>query len=570
MRGLGTSPIGTASVGLAVPERAPERTAVTSLGYPVSPRLDPATRAIVLDRFGTPELADGTEQRVLIALSMDLGSSAVRTLGNTLSSIKTIGDNFDKRIDLTVREALDSMVVSREIRILSVEPQRVGQTGIFARVTWAKLGEDGERVAFAGTRMAALASGEAFAPRVFGASDVVTTGGPTLVHGEGFTPDAVVYTTNVARATSFLEPSLLLATLPAHASGFVSLFVRQASGTSLPAQVEYVTAGVAPLPVATSTTSVTDAGGTTTVTGSDFTADAVVWTDGAARVTTFVNATTLTAVVPAHTAGTVNLYVAQASGNSGTISLAYTASFVDPATLNLTGHWDANDYSGSGAPILGRASAGASGNKRLFVDPTDASGLPSSALLSGKKVVQHAGNSPLAAATDAAPAVRLSQGVFLPDATYAWSIVAALPVGANTGSPTYLNPCLLSTRYDGAAVAYYGSTLMATSQPGASAGEFDGSYKSTPVVPTASGVLTLFQAHMASGVLRFRVGKGTWQTVNVVANGHAILPMWIAGKSGGAAMFAGAWSEIITSDGLTTGQLDELADRAAAVWGVTL
>ena len=129
---------------------------------------------------------------------------------------------------------------------------------------------------------------------------------------------------------------------------------------------------VVPSPVPPSVASaspVTDAGGTTTVTGSGFTPTAIVWTDGAPRSTVYVNATTLTAMAPPHVAGTVNLYVAQPSGNSPTIAMTYTASLIDPAskslTLYLAQRGDTLDYTTATGTWTGRASAGPSGGRNL-------------------------------------------------------------------------------------------------------------------------------------------------------------------------------------------------------------
>jgi hypothetical protein len=50
-------------------------------------------------------------------------------------------------------------------------------------------------------------------------------------------------------------------------------------------------------------------GFTITVTGSGFLPGAQIWVDGVALVTTYVNATTLVAIAPAHSPGTVNAQV---------------------------------------------------------------------------------------------------------------------------------------------------------------------------------------------------------------------------------------------------------------------
>ena len=145
---------------------------------------------------------------------------------------------------------------------------------------------------------------------------------------------------------------------------------------------------VDPVPVLTSVTSVSQVGGTVTATGSAFLPGAVLWTDGVARATTYVNATTLTAVVPAHAVGSVNAYVVQSSGTSNTVSFAYTSSAVDPATFLPSGYWeqrgagDVNDYSqtdtdGAGPDVAGRWED-RSGNSRHWGQNTGGAGtLPS-------------------------------------------------------------------------------------------------------------------------------------------------------------------------------------------------
>lgn len=210
----------------------------------------------------------------------------------------------------------------------------------------------------------AYTSDVAPAPTIVSATSVGAAGGTSTITGTDFTADVVITSSAfTAGATTFVDATTVTVVVPAHAAGSYPLTATQSSGT-------HTLAGaltILPLPVVSSATSVTDVGGTTTVTGSNFTNPAVVWTDGVARSTTYGSATSLTATVPAHAAGTVNLYVAQASGNSNTISLTYTASLIDPSTLNLSGWWEQGmgaDYAPAGSPPWqGLASAGASGSR---------------------------------------------------------------------------------------------------------------------------------------------------------------------------------------------------------------
>jgi hypothetical protein len=116
--------------------------------------------------------------------------------------------------------------------------------------------------------------------------------------------------------------------------------------------------GVAPLPTGRlSVTAITPktgpiAGGTTvTLTGKNFTADATVAFDGApATSTTFVNATSITAVAPAHAAGAVTVTVT-IDGQQATLPNGYTYTGSTTSTTGTAGTTTTASPTSGPAPI---------------------------------------------------------------------------------------------------------------------------------------------------------------------------------------------------------------------------
>lgn len=189
---------------------------------------------------------------------------------------------------------------------------------------------------------------------------------------------------------------------------------------------------VDPVPVLTSITSIPDTGGLVTATGANFLPGAVLWTDGAARVTTYVNATTLTATVPAHAAGTVSAYVVQSSGTSGTVNLTYTQSLVNLSTRTASVYLVSDDYN-AGTPerLMGRASVGDSVNAcyrrdlyAAYVGRGDDTANPTTVNVGGKKWLVTSGSSAGAIINAAGNAERKRSHV-LGAQNGAWSMTVA-------------------------------------------------------------------------------------------------------------------------------------------------
>ena len=100
------------------------------------------------------------------------------------------------------------------------------------------------------------------------------------------------------------------------------------------------TSGPTPLPLAAPTvTAISPSTGSTarptpvTISGTGFLAGATVTVDVMAVSVTVVNSTTITAIVPAHTAGRADVVVTNPGGLGGTLTAAFTYSFAEPFTL---------------------------------------------------------------------------------------------------------------------------------------------------------------------------------------------------------------------------------------------
>lgn len=105
-----------------------------------SRRIDPRSKDYLLNEWGRIRGMSDTQQLVLLAISTDRGSSAVRELGHELKKIDRITDNFERRVDSTLRTALEHLVQRGDIQVVSVTVERHSVPGrAFARVVWRDL-----------------------------------------------------------------------------------------------------------------------------------------------------------------------------------------------------------------------------------------------------------------------------------------------------------------------------------------------------------------------------------------------------------------------------------------------
>jgi acid phosphatase len=186
-----------------------------------------------------------------------------------------------------------------------------------------------------------------------------TAGGTTVtISGTGFAEGATVkFASNFATNVTVVGSTTITATAPAHNSGSVNVVVANPGGQSATSANGYTYTSSTPAPTVStvSPTSGPTAGGTQiTITGTNFAAGATVSVGGTAATGVVVsNSTTITADTPAHAAGTVDVVVTNATGESGAKTNAFTynapggetvllADDFNDASLN-TSKWSANN-----------------------------------------------------------------------------------------------------------------------------------------------------------------------------------------------------------------------------------
>jgi hypothetical protein len=158
-------------------------------------------------------------------------------------------------------------------------------------------------------------------------TSVTPTSGPTAggtsvtIAGTGFT-GATAVDFGATAATSFTvdNANQITATAPAHAAGTVDVTVTAPAGTSPTSVADQYTYAAAPTVTSVTPSSGPTAGGTSvTIAGTGFTgATAVDFGGTAATSFTVDNANQITATVPAHAAGTVDVTVTTVGGTSST------------------------------------------------------------------------------------------------------------------------------------------------------------------------------------------------------------------------------------------------------------
>jgi hypothetical protein len=184
--------------------------------------------------------------------------------------------------------------------------------------------------------------------------------GGTLVTitGTGFVTGAVVTIDGVtATSVSYVDATTITAVTPVHAAGTYDVTVTNPDDQSVTLSSAF--SFVAP-PSITSVAPISgpDSGGTlVTITGTGFVSGAVVTIDSVtATSVSYVDATTITAVTPAHTAGTHDVTVTNPNNQSVTLSSAF--SFVAPPSGGGGDSGSGSDSGGGGGGGGGGCSAG--------------------------------------------------------------------------------------------------------------------------------------------------------------------------------------------------------------------
>lgn len=143
MPGFGTEPFGSAPYGLGTPATAaPIEGAIFAdpvTGETHGGRLiDPKTKDYVY-KDGRAVGMGNVKQRVLLAVSTEKGSSAMRELGHTLKRIERISANILYEVRAILLAAVRHIVAEGLMEVVNITVQKGGTGQVFARMQWRDL-----------------------------------------------------------------------------------------------------------------------------------------------------------------------------------------------------------------------------------------------------------------------------------------------------------------------------------------------------------------------------------------------------------------------------------------------
>ena len=131
--GIGTPAPVTAATGIALKDPVEGQ-------QQGSRKINPATGDYVLDTTSMRiQGMSDTKQLVLLAVNTTKGSSAMRSLGHEIRSIDRITSNFVRRVDSTLRMAVQHIVNRGLIEVVSVDVEVVRPGVALARLRWRDL-----------------------------------------------------------------------------------------------------------------------------------------------------------------------------------------------------------------------------------------------------------------------------------------------------------------------------------------------------------------------------------------------------------------------------------------------
>lgn len=144
MSGWGSQPFGSSPYGIGTPAVADALGGSTlrdaSTGEQLGSRkIDPATGDYVLDENGRILGMSSITQLVLLAVSTTKGSAAMRQLGQELRKIDRITSNLPRRVDNTLRAAVQHIVNRGLIEVVGTEVEVVRPGVVLARMRWRDL-----------------------------------------------------------------------------------------------------------------------------------------------------------------------------------------------------------------------------------------------------------------------------------------------------------------------------------------------------------------------------------------------------------------------------------------------
>jgi hypothetical protein len=119
---LGTQPYGSGTPTVAQDGGSVTLKNAVSGEQDGSRRLDPFTRDYVLDSTtGRVKGMSDTQQLVYLAVCTDKGTSSMRSLGQELRLIERITSNFARRVDSTLRTAVQHLVDRKLIEVAGTQ-----------------------------------------------------------------------------------------------------------------------------------------------------------------------------------------------------------------------------------------------------------------------------------------------------------------------------------------------------------------------------------------------------------------------------------------------------------------
>ncbi len=165
-----------------------------------------------------------------------------------------------------------------------------------------------------------------------------TTGGtPITISGTNFTASATVSLgSSAATGVVIVNSTTITATTPAHAAGAVNVTVTNSDGqgASLTNGFTYISTPAPTVSSVSPNTGWTTGGTAVTITGANFAAGATVsFASSAATGVSFVSATTITAITPAHAAGSVSVTVTNPDAQIGSLAGGFTYTLPPAPTL---------------------------------------------------------------------------------------------------------------------------------------------------------------------------------------------------------------------------------------------
>jgi phage gp46-like protein len=113
---------------------------IDKYGKPGQTRLiDPLTGDYVFNNDGRIVGGNGIQQMVYLAMKTIRGSCAETDLGQTLSNIKVIGNNYATLVKNEVNKALKPLVDQKKIEIIDIQVSRAGSNKSIINVKWRDL-----------------------------------------------------------------------------------------------------------------------------------------------------------------------------------------------------------------------------------------------------------------------------------------------------------------------------------------------------------------------------------------------------------------------------------------------